>query len=201
MIGRLRGTLLDVSDEAVLIEAGGVGYEVEISLPARAALPSSGEEAVLHTHLVVRDDAHQLYGFATRAERDLFRVLIRTSGVGPKLGLAVLSTISPGDVVAAVMADDPAAFARVPGVGKKTAARLLMELKDRVRDVGGEGTAPARRKPGVASPSVDAEHALVALGYRPVEATRMIAAVVEDGLSTEELIRRALRAMTAGADA
>jgi len=204
MIGRLRGTLVEKQPGDALIEAGGVGYEVDIPYTTFFRLPEAGQEAVLYTHLAVREDAQQLYGFAAKSERELFRLLIRASGVGPKLALAILSGLEAETFIRVVEDNDVDALVRIPGVGKKTAERLLIEVRDRIRQLEKAPTTPGREEvvselPGISSqystPMEEAEAALVALGYRPQEAGRALHAVAEEGMESQELIRLALRNM------
>ncbi|HEY8331673.1 MAG TPA: Holliday junction branch migration protein RuvA [Pseudomonas sp.] len=199
MIGRLRGTLAEKQPPHVLLEVGGVGYELEVPMSTLYRLPGVGEPLTLHTHLVVREDAHLLYGFAEKRERELFRELIRLNGVGPKLALALMSGLEVDELVRCVQTGDTKALTRVPGVGKKTAERLLVELKDRFQVWESMPGAPLVVEPAraasVSSAEADAVSALVALGFKPAEASRAVALVDEDGLSSEELIRRALKGM------
>ncbi len=199
MIGRLRGTLAEKQPPHVLVEVGGVGYELEVPMSTLYRLPGVGEPLTLHTHLVVREDAHLLYGFAEKRERELFRELIRLNGVGPKLALALMSGLEVDELVRCVQTGDTKALTRVPGVGKKTAERLLVELKDRFQVWESMPGAPLVVEPAraasVSSAEADAVSALVALGFKPAEASRAVALVDEDGLSSEELIRRALKGM------
>ncbi len=203
MIGRLRGELLEKEPGQALVEAGGVGYEVEIPYTTFFRLPAMGEEVVLHTHLAVREDAHALYGFHGKGERALFRLLIRVSGVGPKLALSILSALEADAFVRIVEDNDTPALVRVPGVGKKTAERLVVEMRDRIRQLepsrGEGGEKRPLEVPGVSSvsssPLDEAASALVSLGYRPQEADRALDAVAEEGMSSQELIRLALRNM------
>ncbi|ACO79817.1 Holliday junction DNA helicase RuvA [Azotobacter vinelandii CA] len=200
LIGRLRGILVEKQPPHLLVEANGVGYEVEVPMTTLYRLPSLNEPVTLHTHLVVREDAHLLYGFCERRERELFRELIRLNGVGPKLALALMSSLELDELVRCVQAGDIKALTRVPGVGKKTAERLLIELKDRFKaweslPTVASLTLESNPDIGIASAESDALSALVALGFKPQEASRAVAAVQEEGLSSEELIRRALRGM------
>lgn len=205
MIGRLKGVVLERRPPQLLLDVGGVGYELEAPLSAFFDLPADGEAVELHTHLVVREDAHLLFGFRQRAERDLFRSLIRVSGVGPKLALTLLSGIEAPRFVRCVQEGDVATLTRLPGVGKKTAERLVVEMRDRIAAAfadafpaeSGAEPAPPVAAEGAARIAEEAEGALVALGYRPAEAARMVSAVLEDGLSTEEVLRRALRGVVA----
>lgn len=199
MIGRLRGNLAEKQPPHLLLDVGGVGYEVEVPMTTLYRLPAQGEIVTLHTHLVVREDAHLLYGFGEKRERELFRELIRLNGVGPKLALALMSSLEVDELVRCVQAQDTAALVKVPGVGKKTAERLLVELKDRFKAWESlPGIAPLvlpNQAAVVASAEADAVSALVALGFKPQEASRAVAAVEGDDLSSEELIRRALKGM------
>ena len=199
MIGRLRGTLAEKQPPHLLLDVGGVGYEVEVPMTTLYRLPAQGEVVTLHTHLVVREDAHLLYGFGEKRERELFRELIRLNGVGPKLALALMSSLEVDELVRCVQAQDTAALVKVPGVGRPTAERLLLELMDRFTAC---RTLPAiaplvlpNQAAVAASAEADAVSALVALGFKPQEASRAVAAVEGEDLSSEELIRRALKGM------
>ncbi|MAK74733.1 MAG: Holliday junction branch migration protein RuvA [Pseudomonadota bacterium] len=200
MIGRLSGILLEKQPPHILLDVQGVGYELDAPMSTFYQLPALGEKVTLHTHMVVREDAQLLYAFADKRGRELFRELIRLNGVGPKLALALMSGMEVDELVMAVQHQDVSALVRVPGVGKKTAERLLIELRDRFKawDALPGAVSPAAPS-GVANapvkPSADAVSALIALGYKPQEASKAVAAVEEDGLSSEELIRRALRGM------
>lgn len=199
MIGRLSGLLLEKQAPHLLIDVHGVGYEVDAPMSTFYNLPELGQEIVLHTHLVVREDSQTLYGFSTEAERRLFRALIKVNGVGAKLALTILSGVSAQDFVRCVEMEDSAALTRLPGVGKKTAERLIIEMKDRLKDwEGGSTIMPVAKQPGVIIPVnavEDAVSALISLGYKPPEASRMVRSVENgSGLSSEEIIRRALQA-------
>ena len=200
MIGRLRGTLAEKQPPHLLLDVNGVGYELEVPMTTLYRLPAVGEPLSLHTHQVVREDVHLLYGFFEKRERELFRELIRLNGVGPKLALALMSGLEVDELVRCVQAQDTAALVKVPGVGKKTAERLLVELKDRFKAWESiPSIAPLVVEPqlaqAVSSAENDAVSALISLGYKPQEASRAVAAVKEDGMSSEDLIRRALRGM------
>ncbi|MCV6604566.1 MAG: Holliday junction branch migration protein RuvA [Porticoccaceae bacterium] len=196
MIGRLSGVLLEKQAPDLLLDVQGVGYEVQVSLTTFFALPNVGEPVTLHTHFVVRDDAQLLYGFSGQRERELFRTLIKVNGVGPKMALAILSGMNPDEFVRCVQGNDSAALVRLPGVGKKTAERLIIEMRDRLKEWGVDASAPTPQQ-AVASVSVseEAESALIALGYKPQEAARMVSAVATqlDDPSCEALIRLALQ--------
>lgn len=200
MIGQLAGCLieLDVETGMLLLDVSGVGYEVEVSANVMQSNPQKDDAMTLHTHLVVREDAQLLYGFASRTERNLFRGFIKISGVGPKMGLALISALDPQSLAAAVRSNDVSALTRVPGVGKKTAERLMVELKSRIDDLAGQHI-PAKTvgvDPLLDTAPVEAEDALVALGYRPLDASHAVRLVLKDAtdeLTTAEIIRRALR--------
>jgi Holliday junction DNA helicase RuvA len=189
MIGRLRGTLLAKQPPQVLVEAGGVGYELDVPMSTFFTLPALGAEVTLQTHLVVREDAQLLYGFATDRERSTFRELLRISGVGPRVALAVLSGLSTDDLVRAVAMQDTALLTRVPGIGKKTAERLLLELKGRLADA-----LPGAAGAVANGAGADVMAALVALGYDEREAVAAVKTLPE-GSSVEEGIRTALKAL------
>ncbi|WP_193073858.1 Holliday junction branch migration protein RuvA [Pseudomonas sp. FME51] len=200
MIGRLTGILLEKQPPQILLDVNGVGYEVDAPMSTFYRLPAVGEKTTLHTHLVVREDAQLLYAFAEKRDRALFRELIRLNGVGPKLALALMSGLEVEELIRAVQAQDTSALVRVPGVGKKTAERLLVELKDKFKaweDLPGAAVPLAADSgaPTAMSGTADAVSALIALGYKPQEASRAVANIKEEGLSSEELIRRALKGM------
>ncbi|HEK0292969.1 TPA: Holliday junction branch migration protein RuvA [Pseudomonas aeruginosa] len=200
MIGRLRGTLAEKQPPHLILDVNGVGYEVEVPMTTLYRLPSVGEPVTLHTHLVVREDAHLLYGFAEKRERELFRELIRLNGVGPKLALALMSGLEVDELVRCVQAQDTSTLVKIPGVGKKTAERLLVELKDRFKAWENMPTiAPLVMEPRASatdsSAEADAVSALIALGFKPQEASRAVAAVPGEDLSSEEMIRQALKGM------
>jgi holliday junction DNA helicase RuvA len=196
MIGFLRGRLAQKHPPALLVDVNGVGYELEAPMSTFYTLPAVGEPVMLHTHLVVREDAQLLYGFATEAERRLFRDLLRVSGVGPKIGLALLSGISVEAFTLCVESGDVGSLTRIPGVGRKTAERLVVEMRDRIQALGAglpAGFVPAAGEAG-GTAQAEAFAALVALGYKPAEVARLLKGVTAEGLSTEELIRQALQA-------
>lgn len=200
MIGRLTGIVLEKQPPFILLDVQGVAYELDAPMSTFYELPAVGERAILHTHMVVREDAQLLYGFSRKRERELFRELIKLNGVGPKLALALMSGLEVDELVRAVQAQDTSALVKVPGVGKKTAERLLVELKDRFKaweTLPGplKALGPGKQAAQPASQSSDAVSALISLGYKPQEASKAVAAIEEDGLSSEELIRRALKGM------
>ena len=200
MIGRLRGILLTRQPPQLTLEVQGVGYDIEAPMSTFYELPPVGTEVVLHTHLVVRDDAHLLFGFATEAERAFFRSLLKVNGVGAKVALAILSGISVTVFARCVQDNDSASLTRLPGIGKKTAERLILEMRDRLSDWHIAPAPASSGLPGVAltekpDPISDAVRALIALGYKPQEASRMVLAIDAAGLGSEQLIRRALQSM------
>lgn len=199
MIGWLKGDILEKHAPELLLNVQGVGYEVQAPMTTFYQLPDSGTVEIF-THLVVREDAQLLYGFATKDERRLFRALIKVNGVGPKLALAILSSIEAADFVACVQSDDVQALVKIPGIGKKTAERLLIEMRDRLKDWFVDGDALLPDSSGIkvsGSHSVlhEAESALIALGYKPVEANKLLrAAQQSETLDTAEaLIKAALK--------
>ena len=195
MIGLLRGKILVKQPPRLLIDVQGVGYEVDAPMTTFYDLPGIGEEVTLFTHLAVREDAHTLYGFANAGDRELFRSLLKVNGVGAKLALTILSGMEPAEFVRCVQEDNSAALVRLPGVGKKTAERLIIELRDRLEGVAAVPATASGASPAVAdSPVEEAVSALTGLGYKPQEASRMVRAIDSGGLSSEEIIRTALQA-------
>jgi len=195
MIGRLRGRVLSRQPPFLLLDVNGVGYEIEAPMSTFYVLPEGDTEVTLHTHLSVREDAHVLFGFAREADRTLFRALLKVSGVGGKMALGVLSGMTAEEFSQAVQAADLAALTRLPGVGKKTAERLVVEMRDKLDKIGispagGSVAAPTRAPAGA---DQDAVSALVVLGYRPPEASRMVSKVYEEGMDTEAIIKAALQ--------
>jgi holliday junction DNA helicase RuvA len=199
MIGRLRGEIVFKQPPYLMVDVHGVGYELEAPMSTFYNLPAQDEQVILFTHLAVRDDAHVLYGFFSESERTLFRALLRVSGVGAKMALAILSGMSAEEFARCVQSDDTAALVRIPGIGKRTAERLVVEMRDRLDKL--ELPAGVLIQSGVKSTAVtttpvsDAVGALVALGYKPVEASRMVRSVASEGLQSEEIIRAALKAV------
>ncbi len=191
MIGTLRGRLTWKQAPQIVVDCNGVGYEVETPMSTFLNLPAIDSELSLFTHLVVREDAQQLYGFATVEERALFRSLLKISGVGAKMGLAILSAMSVADFQHCVEYEDAAMLVKIPGVGKKTADRLIIEMRDRVEAL--PGGAAAERISVVASPKSEAVDALIALGYKPKEVNQLIGTLNVDGKTAEDIIRLALR--------
>ena len=198
MIGRLCGEILAKHPPVVLLDVHGIGYEVEAPMSTFYGLPPVGENVTLYTHLSVREDAHVLYGFGREADRVLFRMLLKVSGVGGKMALAILSGMNAEEFGHAVRAGDVTGLTRLPGVGKKTAERLVVELRDRLdysSSAASSGAPGAAAITGSDSADAEATSALVALGYKPADASRMVKAVARDGLSSEQIIRAALQAV------
>jgi holliday junction DNA helicase RuvA len=206
MIGSIRGILLEKQPPEVLIEAGGVGYEVQVPMTSFYQLPEVGQEVSLCVHFVVREDAQLLFGFANKQERAVFRELIKASGVGPKLALTILSGMNAAQFMQAVSMDDVTGLTKLPGVGKKTAERLVIELRDRLTklSVAPSNTVAFGRVSSLPVENTflqnndvkeDALSALVALGYKPAQGSKVINSVYKADMSSETLIREALRAM------
>jgi holliday junction DNA helicase RuvA len=191
MIGRLAGVLLEKSPPQITVEAGGVGYEVEVPMSTFYGLPAIGERVTLLTHLLVREDAHLLYGFATESERRAFRQLLKISGVGARTALAVLSGMSVAELVEAVAAQESGRLVKIPGIGRKTAERLLLELKGKLAGDAVAGVAVNRPAPATG----DVVNALLALGYSDKEAAQAVKQLPE-GLSLSESIRQALKSLS-----
>ena len=196
MIGSLHGRLMRKTPPMLVVDVQGVGYEVEAPMSTFYQLPETGQEIHLYTHLAVRDDAHLLFGFATERERQLFRTLLKINGVGPKMALTILSGIETDDFARCIRDADAARLTRLPGVGKKTAERLIMEMRDRLTDLSAPAPQTGASKPSGdgANQVEDAISALIALGYKPQEASRHVHAVVHDDMSSEDIIREALKA-------
>ncbi|MDA0147225.1 Holliday junction branch migration protein RuvA [Vibrio sp. LaRot3] len=204
MIGRLRGILLEKQPPELLIEVNGIGYEVQMPMSCFYELPNVGEEAIIYTHFVVREDAQLLYGFNTVKERALFREVIKANGVGPKLGLGILSGMTASQFVASVEREDISTLVKLPGVGKKTAERLVVEMKDRLKGWSAgdlftpfTDAAPIDSVPQATNTNAEEEaiSALLALGYKPTQASKVIAQVLQPDMSAEELIKHALKSM------
>lgn len=203
MIGRIRGILIEKQPPLLLLDVHGVGYEIQAPMTTFYKLPALREEVCLHTHLIVREDAHLLFGFASEQERRLFRDLLKVNSVGPRVALAILSGMEADQFIACVQAGDSARLTRLPGVGKRTAERLVVEMRDRLADWGetrsgtpGGGDAAA---PAGADAVSDAVSALIALGYKPNEASRYVHAVAAEDMSSETIIREALKGIARSA--
>ena len=197
MIGFLRGKLVHKAPPFLIMDVNGVGYEVEAPMTTFYDLPALNEEIKLHTHLVVREDAHILFGFSAEAERTLFRALIKVNGVGPKLALTILSGQSAEEFYRCIQDNDSQALVRLPGVGKKTAERLIIEMRDRLPDLGVSGSASTDtvgvKISTAGSPKQEAISALCSLGYKPLDASKMIQNISTEGKTCEEIIRLALQ--------
>ena len=203
MIGRIRGILIEKQPTDIQVEVAGIAYEVQVPMSTLFKLPEVGDAVTLHTHFVVREDAQQLFGFIELKDKTLFRTLIKVNGVGPKMALGILSSVDSDALVGLVLNNDIAALVAMPGIGKKTAERLVIELRDKIKDwetAGGSAalTGAKAASPNAASVAREAETALVSLGYKLPQAARAIAAVQKDRpeiVSSEELIRFALKSM------
>ena len=198
MIGRLRGLLIEKRPPRLLVECHGVGYEVDAPMTTVWALPDLNTEVILHTHLVVREDAQSLYGFATLAERELFQSLLKVSGVGAKMALAVLSGMQVDEFVSSVQRGDATRLTALPGIGKKTAERLIVEMRDRVSDWAPVGGVSISTLPGAPPPTdavADAVSGLIALCYKPQEASRLVHAIDTENKTTDAIIREVLRGL------
>ncbi|CAG19527.1 Putative holliday junction DNA helicase RuvA [Photobacterium profundum SS9] len=205
VIGRLSGTILEKQPPEVLIDVGGIGYEVQMPMSCFYELPEVGQAAVICTHFIVREDAQLLYGFNKKSERELFREVIKANGVGPKLGLAILSAMTASQFVLSVENEDITTLVKIPGVGKKTAERLVIEMRDRLKGWGeGDLFTPASdaaasnaeiQKYSSARAEDEAVSALIALGYKALQAAKVVSQVVKPEMSSENIIREALRSM------
>ncbi|MCK5383574.1 MAG: Holliday junction branch migration protein RuvA [Gammaproteobacteria bacterium] len=194
MIGLLRGRILDKQPPQLLLDVHGIGYEVDAPMTTFYEMPAVGEEVTLFTHLVVREDAHTLYGFTKRTDRELFRNLLKVNGVGARLALAILSGMDTRVFISCVQAGDASTLVKLPGIGKKTAERLIIELRDRL-ELTAEAVTSAASVAAIpaASPVEDAVSALVGLGYKPQQASQMVRALKTANMSSEEIIRSALQ--------
>lgn len=194
MIARLAGILIAKQPPLLVIDVGGVGYEVEVPVSVLYDAPELGQPMVVLTHLQIKDDAHTLFGFASEAQRVVFRQLLKISGIGAKLALSILSGASGDDLARFVAEGDTASLTRLPGIGKKTAERIIIELRDKLDIIGGRGGSFLSGGPaGSADAGTEASHALASLGYKPQEASRMVRQVVKPGMSAEDIIRLALQ--------
>ena len=195
MIARLSGTLLDKNPPHLVIDVNGVGYEVQVPLGVFSDLPENGKQMTILIHHHFSQDSQTLYGFASLGERELFRKLLKISGIGAKMALTILSGASGEELARYVATADVASLTRLPGIGKKTAERIIMELRDKLEGlpIGSGGTTPATGAPISTDPASEARHALASLGYKPAEVSRMISVVAEPGMDAEEIIRKALQ--------
>jgi len=197
VIGRIVGTLIEKTPPELMVDVNGIGYEVSASMTTIYDLPQIGGQVTLYTHLLVKEDSHTLYGFIDKSERALFRVLIKVNGIGPKMALAILSSMSSEELIANVQESDVTALTRIPGVGKKTAERLIIELRDKLGQAAKNDlfSAPAVLRQVQADPRQEAEAALISLGYKPQEAAKAIASVPVDAANSEDVIKAALKGM------
>lgn len=195
MIGQLRGIILQKQPPQLLLDVNGVGYEIDAPMSTFFHLPEIGQEVTLMTHLIVREDAHHLYGFYAEAERLLFRTLLKVNGVGPRLALTILSSTNPDEFAQCVVNNDTASLVRLPGIGKKTAERLIIEMRDKLTAWQKHSPIPLpATESGTRNQLIqDAVSALIALGYKPQEASRAVSKIDDGTLSSEEMIRKALR--------
>ena len=197
MIGMLRGKLIERQAPDLMLDVNGVGYELQASMTTFYDLPQLGQEVTLHTHFVVREDAQILYAFSSTAERALFRTLLKVNGVGPKMALAIVSGMTVDEFAGRVKAGDAIGLTRLPGVGKKTAERLIIEMRDRLPKTEGKGSVQGELRPDQLSvksnPEEEAVNALLALGYKPTEASKMVSRQANQDLSVEAMIRNALK--------
>ena len=202
MIGRIKGILEEKNPPQLLVDVNGVGYEIEAPMTTIFQLGNVGTSVILHTHLAVREDAHLLYGFISKDDRKLFKELIKVNGIGPKMALGILSTLDADQFVGCIHTEDSSALVKLPGIGKKTAERLIIEMKDRLKDWAGTPSALPLEATSGNEPvvnfnaDVEAESALIALGYKPAEASKMVSAVKGQANSSEELIRLALKSLS-----
>jgi Holliday junction DNA helicase RuvA len=195
MIGRLTGVLARKEPPSLLLDVNGVGYELDAPMSTFYDLPATGDRVTLYTHVVVREDAHLLYGFSRESQRQLFRNLLKVNGVGPRVALAVLSGLSEQELITCLAHEDITRLIKVPGIGRKTAERLVIELRDKVDLAGAPASGAARPVSVPADPVQEATSALIALGYKPVEASRAVNSVQQDGLRSEDIIRAALKGL------
>ncbi len=197
MIGRIVGTLIEKAPPELLIDVNGIGYEVSASMTTIYDLPQVGAQVTLYTHFQVKEDAQTLYGFIDKSERALFRILIKVNGIGPKMALAILSSMSAEELISNVQESDVTALTKIPGVGKKTAERLIVELRDKLGQAAKTDlfSTPAVLRQVKADPRQEAEAALISLGYKPQEAAKAISSVPMDASSSEEVIKAALKGM------
>ena len=194
MIGFLRGKLVKKQPPLLILDVKGVGYEIEAPMTTFYVLPKTGNEIEIYTHLVVRDDAHLLFGFATENERLLFRNLIKVNGVGAKMALTILSGIEANEFSQCIQNNNAERLTKLPGIGKKTAERLIIEMRDRIENIPKLATIQKNGNMDKRSnPADEAISALISLGYKPAEASKYVLAITNDGMSSEELIREALK--------
>lgn len=197
MLGHLKGQLLQKQPPFLLLDVQGVGYELEAPMSTFYALPDEASDVSLFVHLVVREDAQLLFGFSDQEQRELFRSLLRINGVGPRVALAILSTLNPGEFVSCIHQEDAATLTRVPGIGKKTAERMIIDMRDRIDALGQPASTSSSTETGVPdNPEQDAIGALVALGYKPAEASRAVDTIRAEAADRDDIIRKALQFLT-----
>ena len=200
MIGQIRGLLIDKQPPTIIIDANGVGYEIDVPMTTLFNLPELKQEVTLYTHLVVREDIQQLYGFLNQSDKSLFRTLIKVNGIGAKMALAVLSSMDTQTIVNCIAMRDTATLTQVPGIGKKTAQRLILDMQDRLDHFSNQhatqnGTSTIIPQPEGFAAQHDAISALQTLGYKPQESQKVIKSLYEEGKSSEILIKEALKSM------
>mgnify|MGYP006155031921 FL=1 len=200
MIGQIRGIIVAKNPPEILVEVAGITYEIQVPMSTLYKLPELGQQLLLHTHFVVREDAQLLYGFYELKDKTMFRSLIKVNGVGPKMALAILSGMEPDEFVRIVRSNDVTAMINMPGIGKKTAERLIIEMRDRLKDWSAVESLESGSNPKETPNSImrDAETAMISLGYKPQQAARAIAMVMKENndiTDSEELIRHALKSM------
>jgi holliday junction DNA helicase RuvA len=200
MIGRLRGKIIEKNPPEILLEVQGVGYELQVPMTTCYQLTDIDSEITFYTHLSIREDAHQLYGFLSKQARSLFRTLLKVNGIGAKSALAILSSMTPQEFTQAIWDKNMQALVKLPGIGKKTAERLMIEMRDRLEDCGMEGAISMSLldkslNTGDKTCLHEAISALVALGYKPQDAQKMVESIAEPQMNSETLIRQALRAL------
>ena len=196
MIGRITGVLIEMRPPQLIVDCNGVGYEIEAPMTTIWALPEINQKVSLYTHLTVREDAHLLYGFVTESERALFRSLLRVNGVGTKMALVILSGMDANAFAECVHAGDTARLTALPGIGKKTAERLIIEMRDRVERIDSAVTLPSKvANPRLVDAAADAIAGLIALGYKPHEASRFVHGLDTEGMKSEDIIRVVLKGL------
>lgn len=195
MIGHLQGKLIHKEPPSLLVDVGGVGYELEAPMTTFYDLPVTGELVKLYTHLVVREDAQLLYGFSKEPQRRLFRELIKISGIGPRVALAILSGMSGAEFSECIVNGDVSRLTQIPGIGRKTSERLIVEMRDKMTEGAIADIELAASSPAKSDPIGESVSALISLGYKPQEASRLVRGVATEGLATEDIIRQALKRM------
>ena len=190
MIGRIKGILEQKQPPEILVDVNGIGYEIQMPMTSIYELPEIGEEVIVHTHLVVREDAHLLFGFSDQNERSMFRKLIKTNGVGAKMALTILSTMSSNEFLIVINQSDINSLVKIPGIGKKTAERLLIEMRDKLQNISVDTKSKVQLLLGVKEEAISG---LVSLGYKSTQAEKVIESIYKENTSSEELMREALK--------